>query len=133
MPLVAWGALAYAAGLAMALSSPAGGLLFAIAASGGVGLVAAARGLANVAACAGLVMAGGFAGLTTTAGERECRARVLGDRAWTVALAERADAGAVARGVARNGGCRVTVTMFIARGRAAPGEVATVHGLPSLE
>lgn len=112
----------------MALSAPIGGLLAAIAVSGGMCFAAAVRGRPNAAACAGLVIAGCFAGLTTTAGERACRTRVLGDRAWTVALAERADAGGIARGVVRGGSCDVPVTLFIARGRAAAGEVATARG-----
>ena len=133
MPLVAWGALAYAAGLAVAISAPTGGILAAIAAAAAACLVGAARQHANAAACAALVMAGCFAGVTVTAAERKCRTSVRGDRSWTVELVERAETGAVARAVALDGGCRVPVVLFIARGRAAPGDMAMVHGLAALE
>ena len=133
MPLVAWGALAYAAGLAAALSAPTGGVPAVLAMSATACLVAAARRHPNAAACAALVMAGCFAGLSADAAERACRARVVGERAWTVELVDRAAPGAVARAVSRDGGCHVPVTLFVSRGQGAPGELATVRGSTSLE
>lgn len=133
MPLVAWGALAYALGLAAALSAPTPVVVSVVAASAAACLGAASRRYGNAAACAALVMAGCFAGLSAAAAERDCRTRLLGQRSWTVELAQRADVGAVARGVARDGGCRVPVTLLVAHGRGGAGESATVHALATLE
>ena len=133
MPLVAWAALAYAAGLAVALLVSPPGAIGAIAAAVATCLLAAARRRPTVAACAAILAAGVFAGVAATDDERDCRARVLGHRAWVVELEERANPGGVARAVTREGGCRVPLTLFVARGEGSPGDRATAHGLAALE
>lgn len=133
MPLVAWGALAYALGLLVALAASGSvvvGVLAAAAAVVPAGLVAA-RPVA--AACAALMLAGGLLGVASEADARRCRARINAAASWTVELDDAARPGGVAHGAIRAGRCRLRATLLVSTGRAAAGRRAAVRGDVSVD
>ena len=133
MPLVAWGALAYALGLLLALSAPLLGTL-------GVVLLAACASMAAVyarrpihAVYAALFMAGALIALGSAAADGRCRARVSFASAWTAELNTPAYPGGIARATIDAGACRAAATLLVEDGRASAGDVATVRGAASAD
>jgi competence protein ComEC len=133
MPLVAWSALAYGAGLL------AGFALDARAASAAAALLLVAgvlalrtrtpwRGAVGLLAAAGVLVAA-----ADVRHERACAA-VLGARtSWELRVEAPAAAGDVARGTIDAEGCRRRATVLVAAGFAAPGDVAALHGRASVD
>lgn len=133
MPLVAWGAVAYAAGLLIAFAAPSGVAIGALLVALCVAVGSATLGRASAAACAGLVAAGVLAGVGTVSRDRSCRARLMAGAEWRAELESPALPGGAARATLRRGTCGVRATLLVASGRGAAGEIATVRGLASTD
>ena len=133
MPLVAWGALAYGAGLLFALTTPTrvalGGVLVALAAV----LAARAAGRTTAAACATLMAGGSLAALASAESDRRCAQRVAGLGRWTARMDGDGSPGAVVRATLLTGSCRVRATLVVRSGNARSGDRAVVEGRPSLD
>src|SRR4051812_8302485 len=132
MPLVACAALAYAVGLALAVSG-AVGIVPLVVSGAGTCLAATIRRRHTVAACAALFMAGVFGGAAATTDDRRCRARLTAEREWDAELLQHAEAGSVARATLRGAGCQVPATLLVATGEGGAGELATVRGVATAE
>ena len=133
MPLVAWSALAYAAGLLAGFTLEARGASVAAA----LLLVAGLLALRTRAAWRGAVSVLGAAGVLVAAAEvrrdRTC-ARLLGARSsWELRVDAPAAAGDVARGTIAADGCRRRATVLLASGFAAPGDVLALRGRASVD
>ena len=133
MPLVAWAALAFGAGLLVAPhASPTGtmgALLLSIAAS----LAAGRLHRPAASACLALAGAGVLVGLGSHRDAEWCRRRAGGSRRWVVELATAAAPGDMARGEVLLPGCRVPVTLLVAHGRAGAGARTVVTGEAALQ
>ena len=128
MPLIAWGALAYAGGLL------AGSLL---AERDAVPLAVVAAALATAASwvrrgAVGAVAAIGAGGvlvaMADAARERACAATLAGEHRWELRVERAVSEGDVARGWLSAEGCRRRATVFVREGRGAPGEVLELTG-----
>jgi competence protein ComEC len=128
MPLIAWSALAYAAGLlaGFALAERHSALAAVVLAGIALGSLRARRGwLPGVAAIA----AGGvLVAAAESAQERSCAATLAARRSWTLVIERPASEGDVARGVLSADGCHRRATVFVASGHGAPGEVLELSG-----
>ncbi len=128
MPLVAWGALTYACGLAVALTAPPGAALGALLAAACASCVAVIAGRPTLSACAALAAGGALMGVATRHRDERCRARLAAAAAWSAALASPVAPGGVARATLQLGPCRVQATLLVVAGRAGPGDLAIVRG-----
>ena len=132
MPLVCWGALTYAIGIAIALSTRQSVVICSV-------LVAAATAVATsvasastrrfaTTACIVLGIAGALVGLASAASARNCRVSLTTRRVWTAELESPGSPGGIARATIRAHDCTSRATLLIGTGRAAAGTVATVRG-----
>ena len=133
MPLVAWGALAYALGLAAALSAPVLVGVGTLLAAAGASVAAVLAGRATAAACGALAAAGVLAGLASAAGGHHCRAHLSARSDWTAELEGPARPGSVTRATLRHGACAAAATLLVASGRAGAGDRAVAHGVASAD
>jgi competence protein ComEC len=128
MPLVAWGALAYALGLFVALATSSVVATWTAACA----LAAAAFGMrargAIVGACGVLIAAGVLAGLAAVRDDARCAQALVHDHQWGVSLEHAAHAGDVAHGTLRRDGCSAPATLLVVHGSADAGDVATIRG-----
>jgi len=133
MPLVAWGALAYAAGLLASLSTPIAIALgcAGTAALASIAAVVAERGIAS--ACAALMAAGVLAGIASQAAESRCRTRLAAAISWTVELENAAAPGGIARAMLRAERCEARTLLLVTSGRGGAGDVALVRGVASVD
>ena len=134
MPLVAWSALAYAAGLLAGftlserLAALAGTVLAAVA------IIALRAGKRTwLAGIASLATAGLLIALAEGARERSCGALLAARHTWTLRVERPANEGDVARGILSIDGCRRRATVFVETGRGAPGEILELTGRASVE
>jgi competence protein ComEC len=130
MPLVAQGALAYAAGLLAAFVLPLGGA----AALGALGLTVCGWGLvgrrtsAGRAAAAALLAAGVLIGAARVRDDAVCQTRLAAATRWQTTFESVAEVGGVAHVAVEAGGCRSGGIVLVSRGRAVAGDVAMVDG-----
>ena len=128
MPLVAWSALGYAAGLLAGFTlderqTALAGILLAVVALGSMrGKRGWITGVASLAA-GGLLVA-----LAEGARERSCAAMLGARRSWTLRVERPVEDGDVARGMLSADGCARRATVFVEEGRGAPGEVLALTG-----
>ncbi len=128
MPLIAAGYLAFAVGLLVGFG---GDLLSGIVAASLMAAVAVAATARRTAAALGAILVGGvLLGNATSVADRHCAAGAVRDSSWTVRLHGDAGAGRSARAELEGGGCRLDITLLVARGRARDGSVAAVRGAP---
>ena len=133
MPLVAWGALAYALGLLVALSASLPATLGVVLLAACASMAAVYAGRPTHAVYAALLMAGSLIALGSAAADARCRARLSFADAWTVELNTAAYPGGIARATIDSGTCRAAATLLVQSGRASPGELATVRGAASAD
>lgn len=129
VPLFACAVLTYVGTLAAALAAPDRTPRAALAALlAGAVLLAALRGSTRLATLAALAMAGLLAAEGTRRAERRCVSAAARATVWRVQLHRQALSAAVARGVVRQPGCDVPVTMFVRSGQAEAGAQVWVRG-----
>lgn len=128
MPLVAWGALAYAAGLLGALTRSPRTALAIGAVALATAVAAAIRSRSVVPALGALVAAGILIGLATTVRDAGCTAANARAREWDASFEQAVRAGGVGRVTLTAGACRAPATLLVASGSARPGDVGRVHG-----
>lgn len=128
MPLVAWGAVAYAAGLVLGLSSTLAAAVAAVALAAGVAIAALRWRRPTAGACAALLAAGGLHGVGTATADLRCQARLSTLSEWTAELESPATPGGIARATLRVSGCSTRATLLVAQGRASAGNHAVVRG-----
>ena len=133
LPLVGWGALAYAFGLAAALGlADARGAAFALVVLGAVvAAVALDRGIA--ASVALLAVAGMLAAYASTTRASFCARTLQRATEWRGAFETSAQAGGIGRAELRTADCRVKAMLLVASGGARSGDVARVHGVASAD
>ena len=128
MPLVGWGALTYAVGLAVALSTRESVVIWSVTIAAGMAVAAAATRRPAVTSCLVLAIAGALVGSASAAGARNCRVRLSSMPSWTADLESPASPGGITRASIRARDCTVRATLLITSGRADAGTVATVRG-----
>ena len=133
MPLVAWAALAYALGLAVALSAPLAAALVTTAAALAVAALAGTRRTTAVAAIATLASGGVLVGLAELRMESRCAARLTSAREWRATFDATVHPGAVAHASLSASGCRSRATLLVVAGSAHAGDDATVRGNGSVD
>jgi competence protein ComEC len=128
MPLVAWGALAYAGGLlaGFLLADRDGALTAALAAALAVGASWQRRG--SIAGVAALGAGGLLIAMAEAAHDGACAATLARERRWELRVERGVSEGDVARGWLSALGCRRRATVFVEEGRGAPGEVLELTG-----
>ena len=128
MPLVAWGALAYAGGLlaGFLLADRESALAATLAAALAVG--ASWQRCGSIAGVAALGAGGLLVAMAEAAHDRACAATLAGGRRWELRLERAASEGDVARGWLSANGCRRRATVFVEEGRGVPGEVLELTG-----
>jgi competence protein ComEC len=128
MPLVAWGALAYAGGLlaGFLLADRDGALTAALAAALAVGASWQRRG--SIAGVAALGAGGLLIAMAEAAHDGACAATLARERRWELRVERAVSEGDVARGWLSALGCRRRATVFVEEGRGAPGEVLELTG-----
>jgi len=128
MPLVAWCALAYAAGLfaGFELGEQSALLTAAALAAAAVGALRFGRGWIGGAIA---IAAGGvLAAVADAAHERACAQTLGARRQWELTVEQPVDAGDVGRGSIGALGCRRRATVFVESGSGAPGELLALTG-----
>ena len=133
MPLVAWSALAYAAGLFAGFVLADRQAALAILVLTGVALGALRARRAWINAVAAIAAGGVLVAVAETARERSCAAPLGGRRSWTLRIERPADEGDVARGVLSAAGCERRATVFVASGHGAPGELLELSGRATVQ
>ena len=128
MPLVAWGALAYAGGLlaGFLFAEREGTLVAALAAALAVGATRARRG--PIGAVAALGAGGVLVAMADAAHERSCAVTLAAGLRWELRVERAVAEGDVARGWITAMGCRRRATVFVEQGDGAPGEVLELTG-----
>ena len=128
MPLVCWGALAYAIGLAVALSTRESMMIWYVIAAAAAAIAAAVTRRPAATSCLVLGVAGALVGLASEASTRNCRVRLSSLTSWTAELESAASPGDIARATMRAHDCTARATLLIDTGHADAGTVATVRG-----
>ncbi len=128
MPLVGWGALAYAVGLAVALSTHESVVLWCVSVAASATIAAVWTRRRAASSCLVLAIAGALVGSATATGATSCRTRLATLPSWTAEFESPAAPGGIARATIRARNCTVRGTLLIASGRATAGTVATVRG-----
>lgn len=128
MPLVAWSALAYAAGLlaGFTLTERQAALIGILLA----GLTLhALRGKSRwMAGAAALAVGGIMVATAEKAREHACASMLGGRRSWILRVERPADEGDVARGTISAAGCSRRAMVFVEAGHGAPGELLELSG-----
>jgi competence protein ComEC len=132
MPLVAWAALAFGAGLLVPPNVSAASSLALILASAAGASVAITLHRATTGACLALAAGGILVGLGSEQSTRRCREQARAAPGWNVELATPAAPGGVARGTLVGTSCRLPVTALVSGGRARAGERVAVRGEAAL-
>src|SRR5215210_1407338 len=116
MPLVAWSALAYAAGLLAGFALPERHAAFAAIVSAAFALGAVRANRAWTGGVAAIAAGGVLVAMAEGAQERSCAATLGVLRSWTLRIERPANEGDVARGAISAGGCQRRATVFVASG-----------------
>jgi competence protein ComEC len=128
MPLIAWSALVYAAGLLVgfALADRQSALVAIVLAGLALGALRARR--AWIGGLAAIAAGGVLVAVAEGARERSCAVTLGARHSWTLVIERPVSEGDVARGVLSADGCHRRATVFVASGRGAPGEVLELSG-----
>lgn len=129
MPLVAQGALAYVAGLLVALRAPSLVALTGMALALGVAACGSRARWYGRSSAGALAAAGLLVGLATARDGVRCTRQLAGARQWAASFEHAAQAGDVARATVRDRDCRVAATLLLIAGSVDAGDVATVRGV----
>jgi competence protein ComEC len=133
MPFIASGALAYALGVLAAASLSRQTAWTCVLLASAIAIAGTLARRHAAAAWGALLTAGTLIGLATAAGDQSCRQRLLNASSWTVEMLGPALGSGAAPATIRDGSCAVHTSLLIARGRAGVGDLATVHGVASLD
>src|SRR4051812_21109873 len=133
MPLVAWAALSYAAGLVWGLAVGPSVAIAAVLLGAAACSIWLAVGRPAVAACAALVVGGVFSGLDAGNADHGCRDRLANLKSWDVVLESPAAPGSVSRAAVNVAGCRMRAILLVTAGRAAAGDAAAARGAASVD
>ena len=128
MPLVAWCALAYAAGLFAGFELGERGALLAAVVLAGAAVGALRFGRGWIGGAIAIAAGGVLVAVADAAHERACAQSLVERRQWELTLEQPVDAGDVGRGTVAALGCRRRVTVFVETGRGVPGELLTLSG-----
>src|SRR6188472_1279457 len=129
MPLVAWCAIAYAAGLlaGFALTERDALLAAAMLAALSVGAMRFLR-VRIIGGVIAIAAGGVLVAMADAAHERACGVALAARREWELSVEQSVGEGDVARGAISASGCRRRATVFVDSGRGAPGEALLLTG-----
>src|SRR5829696_6926956 len=133
MPLIAWSALAYAAGLLVGFAVMERYAVLAAVALAGLASGASRARHAWLGAVVAIAAGGVLVAVAEGAQERSCAARLAVRRTWTLRVERVAVEGDVARGQLSADGCVRRATVFVASGHGAPGELLELSGRAAVE
>ncbi|MDB4883625.1 MAG: internalization-related competence protein ComEC/Rec2, partial [Gemmatimonadetes bacterium] len=128
MPLIAWSALGYAAGLLAGFSLSERGAIAAAAAIAAVALALLVLDRRWAGAVAALAAGATLLAVADVRRERSCAATLRSLHAWELRVDAPADEGSVAHGELTAAGCKRAATVIVASGHGEPGEVLVLTG-----
>ncbi|HEU4721267.1 MAG TPA: DNA internalization-related competence protein ComEC/Rec2 [Gemmatimonadaceae bacterium] len=128
MPLVAWGAVAYAAGLLAGFGLAARESTVAATLLAAIAVCAPRLGRGAQGAIAALGAGGMLVAIAEGVRQHACGTVLAGAPEWTLRVERAVSEGDVARGTIEAGGCRRRATVLVDEGRGAPGERLALTG-----
>ena len=128
MPLVAWCALAYAAGLIAGFVLPERDAVVVAAMLAATSMTSLRLRRGSIGGVSAIAAGGVLVALADAAHERTCGAALAARGQWELAVDRSVAEGDVARGWISALGCRRRATVFVESGRGAPGELLALSG-----
>ncbi|MEO8562605.1 MAG: DNA internalization-related competence protein ComEC/Rec2 [bacterium] len=132
MPLVAWSALAYAAGLIAGFTFDERGAIAAAVTLAACATAALVRGRSTVGAVTALAAGATLLALGDVRREQRCASALVALHEWRVRVEARAEPGDVAHGEIEGAGCRRRATLLVTEGAANPGDLLLATGKASI-